>query len=73
MTWADKKIKEYVLGKKPSKMEKLVLDHANPVNLITHLLAFVALFYGLWVNNLLYVAVAFGLGLLGHLYCWLKK
>ncbi len=73
MGWADKKIKEYSLGQKATWLEKMMLEHANPVNLIASLLALAALIYGLWINNLSFVAVALVLGLIGHIYCWLQQ
>ncbi len=73
MGWADKRIKEYALGEKASLLEKTMLEHANPVNLVASLLALASLVYGLWLNNLAFVAVAIVLGLIGHIYCWLQN
>ncbi len=73
MGWSDKKINDYKLGQKATWLEKLMLEHANPINLIASLLAFLIFSYGLWLNNLAYVAVAIVLGLIGHIYCWLQQ
>ncbi len=73
MGWADRKIKEYSLGQKATRLEKLMLEHANPVNFVASILALIVLVYGLWVNDLAYVAVSFVLGLIGHIYCWLSN
>ncbi len=73
MGWADRKIKEYSLGKKAGLLEKLMLEHANPINFIASILAFIVFSYAMWVNDIAYVAVAFMLGLIGHLYCWFSS
>ena len=70
MGWADRKINEYSLGKKANLLEKLMLEHANPINFIATIIAFAVFSYGLWINDLAYIAVAFIIALIGHLYCW---
>jgi hypothetical protein len=73
MGWADRKIKNYSLGHKASLLEKLMLEQANPVCFVATILAFIVFSYGMWVNDLAYLAVAFVLGLIGHLYCWFSS
>lgn len=70
MGWADRRIKEYSLGRKASLLEKLMLEHANPINFVATIIALAVFSYGLWINDLAYIAVAFIIGLIGHLYCW---
>lgn len=73
MGWSDRKIKEYSLGQKANLLEKLMLEHANPVNFVATILAFLVFSYALWTNNLAYIAVAFVLALVGHIYCWFSS
>ncbi len=73
MGWSDRKIKEYSLGEKASLLEKLMLEHANPITFSASIVALIVFSYGMWVNDLAYVAVAFVLGLIGHLYCWFSS
>lgn len=73
MSWAEKRIQQYTQGQKATWLEKCALEHAHPVNLLFHIIAFVVGVYGLWLHNWAWIIVALAIGFLGHLYCWLKK
>ncbi len=71
--WSEKRIQKYKEGQKPTFIEKMALEHGHPVNCIASIIALVFLIYGLWFHNWTWIIVAVVIGLLGHLYCWLKK
>ncbi len=73
MSWVDKKLKEYKKGKKPTWLEKMALEHAEPVNFTLHFAAMFLLVYALWMRNWVLISVAIILGLIGHLYAKMKK
>lgn len=73
MSWAKKRIQQYSQGQKASWLEERALEHANPVNCIASIVAFLVLAYGLWVNDWIWIIVSLVTGMIGHLYCWLKK
>ncbi len=73
MNWAEKRIQEYGQGKKSTWIERRCLEHAQPFNLVAAIIATIMLGYGLWTNDWLWIGVGLGVGLLGHLPCWLKK
>lgn len=51
-------------------IERLCLEHANPINLLLHLLGLIIIVYGLWINVLGYVIIGIIIILLGHIYIW---
>ncbi len=73
MSWVKKRIKQYREGQEPTIIEKMALEHGNPVNCFLSLSAFGFLVYGLWTHIWIWIIIAGFLGLLGHLYCWLQK
>ena len=73
MSWVDKRIEAYKKGEKPTFLEKMALEHGNPVNCALSVLAFVFVGYGLWMHDFLYIIIGIFLGLLGHVYCLIKK
>lgn len=73
MGWVENRIQQYIQDQKATWLEKRSLEHANPVNLLAHIIAFVAGIYGLWFHNWTWIITALIIGFLGHLYCWLKK
>jgi len=73
MSWVDKRIKKYREGEKPTFLEKMALEHGNPVNCVLSFLAFVVIVYGLWTHDFLYIITGILLGLAGHIYCWFQK
>lgn len=73
MGWAEKKIDEYKRGKKATWLERIMLEHANPVNFIAHIIASIPLIYGLWMHDWTWLIVGIMIPLIGHLYVWLKK
>ncbi len=72
MSWVNKRIKQYQEGQKPTFIEKMALEHGNPVNCILSIIALGFLIYGLWFQNWLFIIIALVLGFLGHIYCWVK-
>ena len=73
MSWVEKRIKRYKEGENPTFLEKMALEHGNPVNCVLSLFAFGSLGYGLWTHDFLYIIVGALLGFTGHVYCWLQK
>ncbi len=73
MNWAEKRIEEYKQGKKPTWFERILLEHANPVNLVLTIIGMGLLAYGLWTHSWVWIITGVVLNFLGHLYCWLKK
>ncbi len=73
MSWAEKVIEEYKRGKDATWLERIMLEHANPVNFTAHIIASVPLIYGLWMHNWTWLIVGIMIPLIGHLYVWLKK
>ncbi len=73
MSWVNKRIKQYKEGENPTFIEKMALEHGNPVNCILSLIALVVLVYGLWVNDWVWIIISIALGFFGHLYCWFQK
>jgi len=73
MGWAEIRIQQYNQGEKANWLERIVLEHANPVNLGLHVLGAIPLIYGLWVHNRALIAVGVFLNFIGHLYRWSKK
>ncbi len=73
MSWVNKRIKQYREGENPTFMEKMALEHGNPVNCVLSLISFIILIYGLWMHDWTWIIIAAVLGFSGHLYCWLQK
>jgi hypothetical protein len=73
MSWAEKRIDEYKQGKDATWLERRVLEHANPVNCIAHIIASVVGIYGLWMHDWIWIIACIVIALIGHLYVWLKK
>lgn len=72
MGWAEKRIAEYRKGAKATWLERLALEHANPVNCAAHIAATAAFVWGLWAHELIWILAAILIAILGHLYVWLK-
>jgi hypothetical protein len=49
-------------------VERVCLEHANPTNLLLHLLGIVIIVYGLWTNVLGWVFIGVIPIILGHIY-----
>lgn len=49
-------------------LEELMLSHLNPINALVHVLALIIAAYGLWTHELLLIALAIILGILGHVH-----
>ncbi len=73
MNWAEMKIQQYKKGQNPSFLERISLEHANPVNFAFHVLGAIPIIYGLWIHHLGLIFVGILLNLIGHIYCRLKK
>jgi len=73
MSWVDWKIQQYNQGEKANWWERRLLEHANPLTLVLHVLGAIPFFWGLWIHN--GVLIFFGLFLqgIGHLYCRVIK
>lgn len=72
MGWAEKKVQLYKKGKKPTWLEKRMLEHADPVHMTLALVGLIALIYGLWMQNWLWILLGTGLNIIGHIYVWIK-
>jgi len=73
MSWTEKRIKEYGEGQKPTYLEKMALEHGNPINCVLHIIALALLIYGLWTHQWTWIIAAAVAGILGHCYCRMKK
>ncbi len=73
MSWAKKRIQQYKEGQEATFLEKMALEHGHPVNCVASIIAFIFLGYGLWIHNYIWIIAGVAVGLLGHLYCWIKK
>jgi hypothetical protein len=73
MRWAEKRIQQYREGQKATCLEKLALEYGHPVNCTASIIAIVLLGYGLWIHSYDLIIAGVVVGLLGYLYCWLKK
>jgi len=73
MGYVEKRIKAFRNGEDPTFLEKMALEHGNPVNCLLSLLAFGVFSYGLWTRDLIWVGAAVLIGFAGHLYCWLQE
>ncbi len=73
MRWAEKRIEQYKEGEKATLLEKMVLEHGHPINCVASFLAFIALGYGLWMHDFLWIGVGIVVGFFGHIYCWIKN
>jgi len=73
MSWAEKRIKEYRKGAKPTWIELRALEHASFVHLLLSIPGSVFLIWGLWVNNLNYVYISIVIFLIAHIYAWMQK
>ncbi len=66
--WVEKKLKDFKKGKKPTWIEKMALEHAEPVNFTLHIAALFFVVYGLWIKDWAWIAMAVIFGLIGHTY-----
>lgn len=73
MGWAEKKIEEYKKGKKATWIEKIMLEHANPVHFVLCIIGAIIAIYGLWTHDWLLIIAGFLFGLIGHIYCHMQK
>ncbi len=73
MKWAEKRIEEYKKGEKATCLEKMALEHGHPVNCIASIIAFAFLAYGLWTHEIIWIIIGVVIGVLAHLYLFLKE
>ena len=72
MSWVDKRIEEYKKGNGPTWIEKRILEHAHPAHLVMVVAGFIALVYGLWINDWFWIIYGLIFNILGHIYTWLE-
>ena len=69
MGWAEMRVQQYNQGEKATWWEKRWLEHANPVNLVFHVLGAIPIIYGLWIHSWPIIIVGLLLHKIGHWYC----
>ena len=70
MGWVEWRIKQYNQGVRPNWLERLCLEHANPVNFGFHVLGAIPLIYGLWQHNGGFIFLGMIISFVGHLCSW---
>ncbi|MFC1825458.1 hypothetical protein ACFL9T_22320 [Thermodesulfobacteriota bacterium] len=73
MSWTEWKILQYNQGKKANWLERMHLEHANPVNFVLHVLGAIPLVYGLWTHKWGFILLGVFLQGIGHIYCRVIK
>ncbi len=72
MSWAEMRIQQYKKGQTPRFLEKISLEHANPVNFTLHIISLVFFSYGIWEHNLIWILMGGFSSIIGHIYCRLR-
>lgn len=73
MSWVQKRIEEYQHGTKATFIEKVILAHADPINLLLFIGGLLILAYGLWQHDWYLIFGGAGIGIVGDIISWLRK
>lgn len=73
MSWVQKKVDEYHKGGRATFVERVVLAHADPLNLLLFIIGACVAAYGFWQHDLNLIVGGGAIGLLGDAISWLRK
>lgn len=73
MSWVDWKIQQYNQGHKPNRLERHLLEHANPVHFVLQIVGAIPFIWGLWIHNGVLIVLGLFFHVIGHIYYRLIK